>query len=163
MTTTTTHDTKRSEDVRARISLLSEIPGLWREAVTRWSARNARYKTGEFPDRNAEYLLYQTLVGAWPIDAGRLNEYMLKATREAKVHTAWTENDEPYEAALKSFVEGMLADVDFIADLVEFVTPAGRSGAAQFPVADAAEADLARRARHLPGQRAVGPEPGRPR
>jgi len=121
MTTTTTHDTKRSEDVRARISLLSEIPGPWGEAVERWSEHNRRHRKDDRPDRNAEYLLYQILVGAWPIDVDRATAYMLKATREAKVHTAWTAPDEAYEDALKGFVAAALADRGFVADLEEFV------------------------------------------
>ena len=123
MTTTTTHDTKRSEDVRARLSLLSEIPGAWAEAVERWSEHNRRHKTGDVPDRNAEYLLYQILVGAWPIDADRANAYMLKATREAKARTSWTAPDEGYEKALGDFVDGILRDREFLDELVRFVGP----------------------------------------
>ncbi len=123
MTTTTTHDTKRSEDVRARISLLSEIPEAWGQAVERWSEHNRRHKSDDMPDRNAEYLLYQILVGAWPIDVERATAYMLKATREAKAHTSWTGPNEPYEEALKTFVAGLLNDREFVADLEGFVKP----------------------------------------
>jgi len=123
MTTTTTHDTKRSEDVRARLSLLSEIPEAWSQAVERWSEHNLRHKTDGFPDRNAEYLLYQILVGAWPIDVDRATEYMLKATREAKAHTSWTDGNETYENALKKFVSKLLGDREFIADLTRFTEP----------------------------------------
>ena len=123
MTTTTTHDTKRSEDVRARIALLSEIPGRWAAAVTGWNERNARHRAGDRPDRNAEYLLYQILVGAWPIDVERATAYMAKATAEAKVHTNWTNPDEVYVEAVKNFVAGILADPDFVADLEKFVAP----------------------------------------
>jgi len=123
MTTTTTHDTKRSEDVRARISLISEIPGRWAEAVGRWSEQNLRHKTGELPDRNAEYLLYQILLGAWPIDVDRATAYMLKATREAKAHTSWTDGDPAYEGALTRFIAGILGDKEFVADLEGFVGP----------------------------------------
>ena len=123
MTTTTTHDTKRSEDVRARLSLLSEIPGEWSQAVERWSEANRRHKADNLPDRNAEYLLYQILVGAWPIDGDRAIAYMLKATREAKVHTSWTNGNEAYENALKSFVAAILEDHRFLADLLAFVEP----------------------------------------
>jgi len=118
---TSTHDTKRSEDVRARISLLSEIPGRWGEVVRQWFERNARHRRGDLPDRNAEYLFYQTLVGAWPVSAGRLTAYMEKATREAKAHTSWTRNDAGYEEALRGFVEAVLGDADFIAGLEGFV------------------------------------------
>ena len=131
---TSTHDTKRSEDVRARIDILSEMPREWSEAVTRWSRLNAAKKTtvdGEpAPDRNDEYLLYQTLVGAWPVEPVRPEEfaefreriaaYMLKATREAKVHTSWVNPHEGYDAAVRDFVLQLLADDDsdpFLTDL----------------------------------------------
>jgi (1->4)-alpha-D-glucan 1-alpha-D-glucosylmutase len=123
MTTTTTHDTKRSEDVRARLALLSEIPEGWSRAVEHWSEHNLRHKTGAFPDRNAEYLLYQILLGAWPINTERATAYMLKATREAKMHTSWTAGNPAYEEALQSFVAGLLKDEKFLADLVGFVDP----------------------------------------
>ena len=93
MLASSTHDTKRSEDVRARLHLLSEIPDRWREAVQRWTMLNKRYRRDGLPDRNAEYLLYQTLVGAWPIETERVIAYMEKASREAKVHTSWTNAD----------------------------------------------------------------------
>ncbi|HEX4498841.1 MAG TPA: malto-oligosyltrehalose synthase, partial [Thermoanaerobaculia bacterium] len=121
---TSTHDTKRSEDVRARLSLLAEIPEEWGDAVRRWCERNARHRRQDgCPDRNAEYLLYQTLVGAWPIDAERLTAYMEKATREAKVHTSWTRTNPDYEEALRDFVRGVLGDAAFVADLKAFVAP----------------------------------------
>ena len=123
MTSTTTHDTKRSEDVRARLSLLSEIPDRWADAVERWSEHNRRHRSDDMPDRNAEYLLYQILVGAWPIDVDRATAYMLKATREAKANTSWTNPNEPYEEALKAFVAGLLGDKEFVADLEGFVKP----------------------------------------
>jgi (1->4)-alpha-D-glucan 1-alpha-D-glucosylmutase len=123
MLTTTTHDTKRSEDVRARISLLAEMPERWAEAVERWAAHNEKHKTSGFPDRNMEYLLYQTLVGAWPIDVERATEYVRKASREAKAYTSWTDPDPEYEDALSSFVAALLTDREFVADLTRFVTP----------------------------------------
>ena len=98
---TSTHDTKRSEDVRARISLLSEIPERWAEAVRRWSAANARYRTGDLPDRKTEYLLYQTLMGAWPISRDRLVSYARKAVREAKERTSWITPNVPFEAGAR--------------------------------------------------------------
>lgn len=121
MLTTSTHDTKRSEDVRARISLLSEIPERWSDTVRRWAEYNERHRTVDFPDRNAEYLLYQTLVGAWPIDAERATAYMEKASREAKLYTSWTDPQPDYERALRAFVESALADQEFVADLQRFV------------------------------------------
>jgi len=128
MTTTTTHDTKRSEDVRARISLLSEVPDRWAGAVERWSERNQRFKTADGPDRNTEYLLYQILVGAWPIDVDRATAYLLKASREAKTQTSWTNPNEAFEAALTGFVAGILADREFMKDFLEFVEPMIRPG-----------------------------------
>jgi (1->4)-alpha-D-glucan 1-alpha-D-glucosylmutase len=128
MLTTSTHDTKRSEDVRARIGLLSEIPTRWGEAVRRWSARNERLRMGDYPDRNAEYLLYQTLVGAWPIDEQRLTQYMLKATREAKQRTTWTTPNAEYESALQGFIAGALADEEFVNDLRAFVDSIAAAG-----------------------------------
>ena len=120
---TSTHDTKRSEDVRVRIHLLSEIPEAWEAAVWRWAARNERYRTAGMPDRNAEYLWYQTLVGAWPIEVARAVAYMEKAAREAKVHTSWTDPHPAYDAALRAFVEGTCQDPTFRADVEAFVAP----------------------------------------
>jgi (1->4)-alpha-D-glucan 1-alpha-D-glucosylmutase len=120
---TSTHDTKRSEDVRARLHLLSEIPERWAEAVRRWSSRNERHRQGGLPDRGIEYLLYQTVLGAWPIGLDRVLPYLEKAAREAKQHTSWTEPNPAYEAALKGFVEGALADDAFRTDLEAFVAP----------------------------------------
>ena len=91
MLASSTHDTKRSEDVRARINLLSEIPEHWMEAVRGWAELNGGYRRESLPDRNTEYLLYQTLVGAWPIEIERVLAYMEKASREAKAQTSWTD------------------------------------------------------------------------
>jgi (1->4)-alpha-D-glucan 1-alpha-D-glucosylmutase len=123
MLASSTHDTKRSEDVRARLHLLSEIPDRWREAVQRWTMLNKRYRRDGLPDRNAEYLLYQTLVGAWPIATERMIAYMEKASREAKVHTSWTQPNPDYDGALQQFIEGILDDREFKADLETFVKP----------------------------------------
>ncbi len=122
MLTTSTHDTKRSEDVRARISVLSEIPGAWRQAVHRWSRMNRtrRREAGgqTAPSPDDEYLLYQTLVGTWPLEErddagldayrGRIEAYMLKAAREAKARTSWAAPDPEYEEALSQFVRAAL-------------------------------------------------------
>jgi (1->4)-alpha-D-glucan 1-alpha-D-glucosylmutase len=121
MLTLSTHDTKRSGDVRARISLLSELPRDWERAITRWSHLGERHHRGGWPDRGAEYLLYQTLVGAWPIETARAGAFMAKATREAKVHTSWTDPCAEYDDALSAFVAAMLADPDFVADLTAFL------------------------------------------
>jgi len=119
---TSTHDTKRSEDVRARIDVLSELPKLWQASLFRWSRLNARRKTlvdsQLAPDRNEEYLLYQTLLGAWPLeemdDAAyaefqhRVQAYMQKAIREAKVNTSWINPNAAHEEAVASFVGAIL-------------------------------------------------------
>jgi (1->4)-alpha-D-glucan 1-alpha-D-glucosylmutase len=118
---TTTHDAKRSEDVRARIHLLAEAPDAWSAAAARWMERNARHWGTTAPDRNAEYLYYQTLVGAWPIERERIQAYMQKAVREAKVRTSWVTRNEGYEAALSAFIDATLADGAFVADLGAFV------------------------------------------
>ena len=121
MLATSTHDTKRGEDVRARISLLSEIPDRWMETAGLWSRLNEPLKKDGVPDRNTEYLLYQTLVGAWPIDSARLRLYMQKAVREAKRATSWTNPNEAWEKALDSFLDAMLANESFVRNLGEFV------------------------------------------
>jgi (1->4)-alpha-D-glucan 1-alpha-D-glucosylmutase len=121
LSATSTHDTKRGEDVRARLNVLSEIPGAWKAAVTRWRAINRRFKSelrgAPAPDANEEYLIYQTLVGAWPFGADpaahasfteRVVAYARKALREAKLHTSWLSPDDEYEAALERFVRAIL-------------------------------------------------------
>ena len=121
-----THDTKRGEDTRLRIGLLSEMPERWAEAVGRWSRMNAGFRCNGFPETNLEYALYQTLVGTWPIGIDRLGPYMLKAAREAKVHTSWTNQDPVYEGALQRFVEGVLGHQAFTADLSTFLDAMAR-------------------------------------
>jgi malto-oligosyltrehalose synthase len=125
---TSTHDTKRSGDVRARISALSEIDREWERTVTRWRRLNRRHQKAVrgriVPDSNAELLLYQTLVGAWPASAERIKRYMLKAVREAKLRTSWTEPDESYEKALLDFIDAILDGGDddpFLSELSRFV------------------------------------------
>ncbi len=113
---TTTHDTKRSEDVRARLSVLSEVPGEWEAHLGRWREWNAGKKTmaGDtaVPEPNAEILLYQSMLGAWPLDPAeepafpqRLKDYMLKAAREAKEQTNWVDQNKPYEDGLMAFID----------------------------------------------------------
>ena len=121
--TTSTHDAKRSEDVRARLYVLSEIPERWGREVRAWAEHNERHRRNGLPDRNTEYLLYQTLVGAWPIETERVLGYMEKAAREAKTHTSWIRIDQDYESALRGFVEAVLDDRDFVRRLEEFVRP----------------------------------------
>jgi (1->4)-alpha-D-glucan 1-alpha-D-glucosylmutase len=121
MITLSTHDTKRADDVRARLAAITEIPEQWNAALIRWSEKNSSFRTGAFPDRNTEYFLYQTMIGAWPIEKDRLTAYMEKATREAKQQTSWTQQNKEFEDALKAFVEKILDSRDFISDLEEFV------------------------------------------
>ncbi|MBW3662870.1 MAG: malto-oligosyltrehalose synthase [Actinobacteria bacterium] len=121
MLTTSTHDTKRSEDVRARLAVLSESAGRWATTVNRWVERNAHHHRDKLPDRHAEYLLYQTMVGAWPLTRERLHAYVTKALREAKRQTSWLDPDEVYESAVHDFVDAVLDDEAFVADLERFV------------------------------------------
>jgi len=123
MLATSTHDNKRSEDVRTRISLLSEIPDRWSEALHAWSQINAPAWNNRTPDRHAEYLLYQTLIGAWPISQERCWQYMLKACREAKIRTSWHEPNTGYEENIRGFVESVFRNTDFIAALEAFTEP----------------------------------------
>lgn len=118
---TSTHDTKRGEDVRARLNVLTDIPDEWFTAVKEWQQLNQDLKKDEAPDANDEYLIYQTLIGAYPMPAqgdddfeNRVQEYLQKALREAKTHSNWTTPDEEYEAATKNFVVKLLErDSDF--------------------------------------------------
>jgi len=123
MLASATHDTKRGEDTRLRISLLSEVPERWVDAVRRWSRMNARFHRNGVPDANTEYFLYQTLAGAWPIGCDRLVPAMLKAAKEAKVHTSWTDPDPVFEEALRAFVVEVVGHADFTKDLSAFLEP----------------------------------------
>jgi len=124
MLATATHDTKLGEDVRARINVLSEIPDEWGREASKWMRLAKPHRTlvdgDPAPDRNDEYRFYQALLGVWPADldgdtksapeelVARLSEYMIKAVKEAKVHTSWLTPNEPYEEALRTFVRGVL-------------------------------------------------------
>jgi (1->4)-alpha-D-glucan 1-alpha-D-glucosylmutase len=118
MLASSTHDTKRSEDVRARINVLSELPREWQTSLTRWTRLNGRKKVvvdGHLaPDRNEEYLLYQTLLGGWPLGEAdreferRMCEFMLKALKEAKLHTSWITPNRAYEQGVEQFVRSIL-------------------------------------------------------
>jgi (1->4)-alpha-D-glucan 1-alpha-D-glucosylmutase len=118
---TSTHDTKRSEDVRARLAVLAEVPAAWEDAIWRWAHHNEAHRTGDLPDRPTEYLLYQTLVGAWPLTADRAKAYLQKATKEAKLHTSWIDPEPDYDDAVASFVDAVLSDAVFVADLEGFL------------------------------------------
>ena len=130
MLTTSTHDTKRSEDVRALLSVISEIGEEWANQVRAWSAHNLHAWEGRSPDRNAEHLLYQTLAGAWPISVDRVQAYMRKACREASRYTTWESPDVSYEMRISQFVETVLTDKDYIRMLEDFlpaIIPLGRT------------------------------------
>ncbi|HUG92691.1 MAG TPA: malto-oligosyltrehalose synthase, partial [Planctomycetaceae bacterium] len=155
MLAATTHDTKRSADVRARLDVLSELPRLWSGYVDRWRRLNRLHRNRvngrPAPDVSTEYLLYQTIVGIWPaadprqVDAatpspesvaelrGRIEPYMLKAVREAKLRTSWTETNQRYEDALVHFIRAVLPDEDaisseFLADVRTLVSRICRAG-----------------------------------
>ncbi|MCT2583799.1 malto-oligosyltrehalose synthase [Actinophytocola sp. S1-96] len=115
MTALSTHDTKRSEDVRARLAVLAEVPHEFAAAVRRWSAR---HPLGE---PTLELLAWQSLVGAWPITADRLAAYLDKAAKEAKLRTSWVDHDEPFEAAVAAWPAEVMADTTTRADLEAFV------------------------------------------
>jgi (1->4)-alpha-D-glucan 1-alpha-D-glucosylmutase len=140
MLATSTHDTKRSEDVRARLNVLSEMPEQWREALRRWSRLNQAKKRQDdgvaLPDRNDEYLFYQTLLGIWPLEPlspvtlaqvrERVADYMHKATKEAKVHTSWINPNETYDAALREWIMAVLnerSNRQFFDDFASFAAP----------------------------------------
>lgn len=145
MLSTSTHDTKRSEDVRARINVISEIPHEWGKRVSSWRGINRRHRVklpaGWAPSRNDEYHFYQTLVGTWPLDPAtaadmeqyheRLQNYMLKAVKEAKEHTSWIKPSEDYEDAVAGFVKKTLDRTKtnpFLDDFLPFVKRIGGFG-----------------------------------
>ncbi|EPX61661.1 Malto-oligosyltrehalose synthase [Cystobacter fuscus DSM 2262] len=146
MLTSSTHDTKRSEDVRARLNVLSELPEEWRQRVEHWSSLTRTHRSempeGPAPSLNDEYLFYQTVVGAWPMGGslsgkaleefrGRIRDYMLKAIKEAKVRTSWTNPDKDYEEGMSRYVEACLDEEKgraFLADLLAFKRRIERPG-----------------------------------
>jgi len=141
-----THDTKRSEDVRARINVLSEIPAQWSAAIDRWHGLNASHRRivagQQVPGRNEEYLLYQTLLGTWPFGGAekeqewkeyshRIEQYMAKAANEAKIYTSWVNPNRRYDDALSAFIRSVLApDVSgrFLDDFRSFQVPVAWGG-----------------------------------
>ena len=146
---TSTHDTKRSEDVRARMVAISEVPRLWRQSLQRWRVMNRRWKKRiddvDAPDANEEYLLYQTLLGTWPIDAhgqahknagaeyiARIQGYMTKALNEAKINTSWVQPNEQWLGATREFVAKILepsAKHRFLPSFLPVVEEIARLGA----------------------------------
>ena len=129
---TQTHDTKRSGDVRARIGALSWIADEWAARVERWWEMNAAHRSGGAPTPDEEYLVYQTLVGAWPLGSDRLRAYVVKALREAGTTTGWMAPDDEHEAAVLAFCDALESSPAFLADLEEFVArlaPLGEASA----------------------------------
>ncbi|MGH9095565.1 MAG: malto-oligosyltrehalose synthase, partial [Acidimicrobiales bacterium] len=125
---TSSHDTKRSEDVRARLSVLAEMAEGWISVVTEWHGHHETRRQAPAPDRNTEWLFYQSLVGAWPIDADRILAYLVKATREAKVHTSWTDPDPVYDESLRVWLGEAMADPEFLGSVDAFVGRIRRLG-----------------------------------
>jgi len=135
LSATATHDTKRGEDARARLYTLSEAPDVWIAAARRWAARNAHHRRHHqdrpVPEPDVEWLVYQSLAGAWPLDgledraafAERMRHYVEKALREAKTASNWVMPDFDYERKVAGFVEDLLADTDFCADFTETLRP----------------------------------------
>ncbi|HUN37827.1 MAG TPA: malto-oligosyltrehalose synthase [Trebonia sp.] len=125
MTTMSTHDTKRQEDTRARLSVLAEMTTEWAETVTRWHDRAVsppvHGDSTHVIDADTEYFLWQTFVCAWPLSGYRLTGYLTKAIREAKVRTSWTEPDPVYEAAVLGLATRVLADAELARDIKRFV------------------------------------------
>ena len=135
LTPLSTHDTKRSEDVRARINVLSEVPDRWFQALERWNELNQRHKRQiddkDAPDRNEEYFFYQNLLGAWPLEdldeeafaafRDRIRAYMAKSIHEAKVHSSWQNPDPEYDEAIDHFVLAVLDRVGNQAFLDDFL------------------------------------------
>ena len=133
---TTTHDTKRSEDIRSRLAVLSEVPHAWSDQVSRWHRWHRSLPS--VPDPHDEHVVYQTIVGAWPLDlddrpgfSRRVQDYMVKAMREAKVRTSWLDPDEDYERLVRSFVRTILAPSNrrFHADLAALLDQVGPAAA----------------------------------
>jgi (1->4)-alpha-D-glucan 1-alpha-D-glucosylmutase len=126
MNASSTHDTKRSEDVRARINVLSEMPAEWSRRLRRWARLNPSETA---PDRNEQTLIYQSMLGAWPIEPDRLKQYVTKALREGKTHSSWIDVNEEYESAVLSFVDSLYANEEFLKDFTRFQKKIAYSGA----------------------------------
>jgi len=177
MNATSTHDTKRSEDVRARINVLTEIPELWSGQLAKWRHFNLAAKkivnNQAAPDGNMESLIYQTLVGTWPLNKDeipafreRLTAYLAKAAREAKLHTSWLQPDKEYEDALGHFVESILEPSEsniFLNDLIKFQKIIAYFGAVNSLAQVLLKIHLPWNTRFLPGNRTLGFQPGRSR
>jgi (1->4)-alpha-D-glucan 1-alpha-D-glucosylmutase len=124
MTTLSTHDTKRSEDVRARLAVLAELPAEWGERLHRWA------KTHPLPERSLELLAWQNLVGAWPISEERFGGYLTKASKEAKLVTSYVAAVPEVDEAVAAWTGEVLADAPLVAEIEEFVALIGGPGRA---------------------------------
>ena len=177
LSATSTHDTKRSEDVRARISVLSEIPDQWERAIWRWhhltEPARVEIEGTPVPDPNEEYFFYQTLIGTWPLSplpaaeyeqyVRRIQDYMDKAAKEAKVRTSWIGPNDEHDRSLAEFVRTVLRlqPAQSVCRRLRCLRPAGSAGGdAEFSFSDAAQDSFAGSARFLPGNRTVGLKPG---
>ena len=182
MLATSTHDTKLGEDVRARISVLSENPDEWGREVAKWMRLGKTQRTlvdGEpAPDRADEYRFYQALIGVWPADLDgdtkaapadlvtRLTDYMIKAVKEAKVRTSWLTPHEPYEAALRTYVEHVLTGptgAKVLAAVLPFQQKIARLGMINSLAQVGVQDWIARGAGFLSRHRSVGSGAGRSR
>ena len=181
MLCSSTHDTKRSEDVRARINVLAELVEEWNRNVTCWLSLTRSYVSQveemPAPTVNDQYLLYQTLLGTWPDPApstaqelaayrDRIMRYMEKAIKEAKQHTSWVNPNEEYDAAVGRYVMGVLAELQdnpFLESFVPFARRVARLGRFNSLAQLVLEAHQSRHPRHLPRERTVGLQPGRSR
>ncbi|MGC4049596.1 MAG: hypothetical protein QM757_08800 [Paludibaculum sp.] len=178
MITTSTHDTKRGEDARVRISVLSEVPDEWRKQLRSWarSVAAARTRTGGqvAPDRNDEYLFYQSLLAIWPISKGwddeqlldRILAYMSKAVKEAKTHSSWINPSNEYDAALAHYLRSLFTDQhtsSFRESFAAFAERIAYLGSSELPVPAHPQAGVARGNGLLPGHRVLGSHPGRSR
>jgi (1->4)-alpha-D-glucan 1-alpha-D-glucosylmutase len=123
-----THDTKRSGDVRARIGALAGMAGEWAARVRRWRELCAPLRAGGAPDAVEEYTIFQTLVGAWPLEPERLCEYMVKAMREGKRNTSWVEQDGDWEGRVLAYCRGLYEHAGFRADFVPFAARVAAAG-----------------------------------
>jgi (1->4)-alpha-D-glucan 1-alpha-D-glucosylmutase len=134
MNATATHDTKRGEDARARLNVLSEMPEEWERRLERWMGWNAHWKTvvggAEAPSASEEILVYQTLLGAWPCEIERIHEFLVKALREAKLNSSWIAAREEYERAVLEFCTKIVGDEGgWMPDFLEFHATVARHGA----------------------------------
>jgi (1->4)-alpha-D-glucan 1-alpha-D-glucosylmutase len=126
--TTMTHDAKRSADVRARIAALSSIPGEWADHLRRWLELTEELRSDGAPDGVERYFIFQTLLGAWPIELERIEAYIVKALREAKRNTNWSDQNADWEAAVIEFCRGLYERHEFLADFEPFVERVALAG-----------------------------------